>query len=808
MIITCEECDSSFVLDDRLLKPSGSKVRCTSCRNIFVAYPGQPDPKPPAPVVRKKVSAKKTIKKKETPVQVAELPIEPSSDDPDLTKAVNQIVEGELVFSDEELNIKPAPKSKPVVEEVPDEIPAIEVDDAEDDEEILDFSDFELDMEESDLPVQSTDDFTVVDDDDDLDFSDLDDELSADQQVNAGDELDLQLDAEEENLDLELSFDDDGDLNLDIEEDIEPDLPVDPVESFDDELDFSDLELELDDDAASPPEIEEPGTVDDLQFDFDLEEDPEEPGTVDDLDLDLDFDSGDEPETLMVEDEFDFSDLEAELDDNTQDGPAEIEDLDLDLDLDMDEPGTMALDDDDLDLSDFELDLDLDEEPPAVPVNDEPELSFTEDDSPIDEELDFSDLAGMLENDLPAQDTPSADDDDLDLDLDLALDDDGDPELATEAPAQAKADGNEELDFSDLENILDTVESEDTPGINNRPDEDIELELDLDMDDGLDDDLELSADDINDDESFDFSDVEAMLEADDNLDEGEDLELDFDDADDDLADIDFGDDGDMDLQLSMEDDELEDTISFDEIGTKEKVASEDIDSASIDKTMRVAKDKKKPKKVKPKRRASGKGKLIIKLFFLIILLLVITLGVFLSRGKIDNATQFKLPEIAPVEDLRKIIIDADIPFISDWVRIKPKDPKGINDLSVSNITSDYVTNEVIGADIYVIKGKIQNGYANTRNSLSLKCSLKNAGGQIIKSKIFYAGHDIEESKLKTIDIDSLNRIIKKRLGTDNTNAKVRPGQILPFTVVFSDITDEVTDFLVEPASSFQGAAMK
>ncbi|MDL1962958.1 MAG: zinc-ribbon domain-containing protein [Deltaproteobacteria bacterium] len=39
MIITCNECDTRFNLDESLLKQTGSKVRCSKCKNIFTAYP-------------------------------------------------------------------------------------------------------------------------------------------------------------------------------------------------------------------------------------------------------------------------------------------------------------------------------------------------------------------------------------------------------------------------------------------------------------------------------------------------------------------------------------------------------------------------------------------------------------------------------------------------------------------------------------------------------------------------------------------------------------------------------------------------
>jgi len=39
MIIQCEECRTKFNIDETLLKNEGSKVRCSLCKHIFVAYP-------------------------------------------------------------------------------------------------------------------------------------------------------------------------------------------------------------------------------------------------------------------------------------------------------------------------------------------------------------------------------------------------------------------------------------------------------------------------------------------------------------------------------------------------------------------------------------------------------------------------------------------------------------------------------------------------------------------------------------------------------------------------------------------------
>jgi predicted Zn finger-like uncharacterized protein len=45
MIITCEKCNTSFELDENLVKEAGSKVRCTNCDNVFIAKPQARSPK-------------------------------------------------------------------------------------------------------------------------------------------------------------------------------------------------------------------------------------------------------------------------------------------------------------------------------------------------------------------------------------------------------------------------------------------------------------------------------------------------------------------------------------------------------------------------------------------------------------------------------------------------------------------------------------------------------------------------------------------------------------------------------------------
>ncbi|WP_459924579.1 DUF3426 domain-containing protein [Desulfatiferula olefinivorans] len=713
------------------------------------------------------------------PPQAAPAPVRAvhGDDDPDLTQAVEQIVEDDLSFTDEELGItatsvsprverprEPQAPAAPVAAQPPADEPA-PVEEAAD-EDILDFSDFELDMDEevlpSDAPAEAADDLS-------LDFEDTGIEAPAD----ADDGLDLDLESDEE------------------------------------ELDFSDLELELGggsdelaatDVVGSTVDREEIGSadtmvVDDAELDFsdlDLVEDAE----AEDLDLSLD-EVSEQTETLMSDDELDFSDLERELDgtlDSADDQPADVGDLDLDLDLDQaeDEPETVLMGDDDLDFSEFELDLEEDQEPGPT------EEKSVE--AAAEEELDFSDLAGVLESDEPIPDLPDRDED---IDLELDFDDDEAPA----AKAKGQAQEEEELDFSDLEDLLDDLDEGADHGAQ-APD-DLKLELDEAMDEDLDFEPVKTKAAAPADDDLDFSDVEAMLGTDD---QDEDLDLDLgtkkpvsgfdeDEADLELA-LDDDDDSDIELELDLGEDEAAEMDETDD----DEAASEM--PAAADKASKAAKaDAGKKDKKAPKRKAKGGGGLIVKLVVTLIVVLLLALGVYLSREKIEDMTGFAVPAVAPLEGLRDSIGAMGIPGISDWVKPAPKDPQGKLFLKTSGITGKIIVSPTLG-DLFVITGKVQNNYQGTRNSISLVGKLFGEGGKVAQSKLFYAGNVIPEEELITMDEEIIKKRLQNRLGDNGVNAKVRPGQIVPFMVVFTNFSQNLTEFSVETGGSFQGAAIQ
>lgn len=773
MIITCGECDSSFVLDDKLIKPNGSKVRCSNCMNIFLVYPAveetvsEPEP-PKAP----------KVERKETPAAIPQ-------DDPDLSKALAEVDDEELDFTNEELGIKDdaqAVPAKAIADEPASEIPdSDEV--SEDDEGILDFSDFELDMDEEDLPPEVA---AVEDDADDLE---LDFDMDEEPELEGGEEeLDLSLDDDEE-----LDF---SDLALELEGDDEsPDM--EPTR----ELNISDLPGEID---SADTVVMEEAELDFSEIDFGEEDEAGAPPPVPEEDMDLGMDK---TESLM-DDELDFSDLERELD-GVLDEPASEDELDLELASGVEdaEPETILMDEEDLDFSEFEFETD-------ETGTDAPDQS-KDAAQVIEDELDFSSLADILDSDAPPEDIPG-DPEEIDLELDLDLDSEDSP--AMESAVAEEDDEEEELDFSDLENILDDMDEGAAGGLEG-PDEDVKLELDESIDDS--DDLKGEKPMAEAEEDLDFSDVEAMLDVDDDPDLDLDIDLDaeaekdlsFDTDDDELSlGLDDEDGGDIELELDMDDESSADEEP--EAEEDEEYDEEPADLSAIPAPVlddeydeKTADDKKKARK-KAKRKAKGKGGKILKwILVIIILAALICFGIYMVRDTFEKTTGVSLPEIKALDDLRTSIGNMDIPGISSLVKPSPQDPQGKLFLKTSGINGKVVVSTKVG-ELFVITGKIKNDYPETRNSLNLVGKLFGEGGKVVQSKLFYAGNVIPEEELLTMDEDLIKKRLQNRLGDNGINAKVRPGQIVPFMVVFTNLSESLTEFSVEVAGSYQGAAIK
>ena len=517
MYITCEQCSTIFRLDETRLKPTGSKVRCSQCGNLFIARPATaPEPEGfHAPAMSQPAPAAKPSR--------AEDPFDQELEGIDLAE-LDSILEQDRSEDFSDTLADDAAGSVGLAAEEP-----IALDEADLD---LDFeSALELGKEDETRAAVDTPDR----EDEELDL-DMDFELAAEGPPVAREtSTESELSPDELDMDFEL----DGDANLESAAE-----PASTADSGATDL-AEDIEMALDDfeEALGRPE-EAP--VDDLthdviadedlslDMDFDLEEESAASGTADEnLELSLDEGTEDRSEQKQEEvaDDLDLSDLGSVLD---EDAPpsADIDIADEDLELSLDEDAPM----------------DIDEGPAHELESDSPQGARSDQQMASEmqtEDIDLTDLDDLLDEDDQHEQTADMED------VELSLDEDIESVLEAEPPLEPETDTNntsemvgDDLDLAGLDDLLDEVDEvadqpenedlelslDDRPEAEGRADqkadgelgdlEDLEFELDAEFEDKpvskavAEEQSAESASQHEEDEELDLSDIEQMLEDD------------------------------------------------------------------------------------------------------------------------------------------------------------------------------------------------------------------------------------------------------------------------------------------------------
>jgi len=567
-------------------------------------------------------------------------------------------------------------------------------------------------------------------------------------------------------MDLDLLLDQDAE-NQEGDEISDDDLAM--VESK--ELDLSDLELESDEAPAAETVSGEDSEDMDLDLLLDQDAENQEGDEIADAGIALE-----ETETL------DLSDLDLESDDAMAAETASGEDSeDLDLDLGL-EPETIAGDveniADELDLSDLEeiIDSEPDEQAENTPDALEPDLELKDDQEPQaadstaaaedDDELDFSNLDKLLESGETLEASGEGDDaDELDLQFDIDEPVDG----VVDTPASGDTgDVNHEDDLLDIEKMLE--ENEDTA------DEDLNspLEMDAALDDASkgDDDLEL-----------DF-DLESELQEKEDLFDGsatadEQLESNLLTSDErgtsDEAGIEEG---------EFEDEELQGAVTTDEFATDELLETSDAYNLTDDPPSAPAAMMPKSRSKKP--------------------VLVALLLLFLAGGIliVPNMLGIKIPYISDIKIPYLSDLDIKIPYLSDKLNPKEKDVAGnLKMTPLGGTISARFVNDSQGNPRFVIHGKIKNDYDHPRSFIKVTGKIYQKSGKLAKTESVYCGNVLSDSELTGMKIAAINKRLHNRFGDKRSNLKVKTGKTIPFMIVFDKLPQNLDEYTVEVEGS-------
>ncbi len=887
MIITCEECNSSFNVSDSLIKESGSKVRCSKCDNVFVAYPQLSDDELALEADEPLPGQNENLELEDLDSALGDFLNEDKEDDEETEAPTAYSATEEIELDLDDFDNTPEPESKNALQETDGEL-ELDLDFDQDDDsgpvlsqeeaagdELPDLGDLEdLDDIEDIEDLGALDEAGLTEEENDSGFEDL--ELEMENEAG-GESEDGELELEEEGgLDLtglgleeeDLSTlekqpaaeSEESDLGLDLEldtadqngrEDAGADLEVEDA----DELDLTDLELAIDNEAdtaaAGKPESENSA----------LARKAEHPLGIEDSDAGLEMEEADE---------LDLSDFELDMEDDTvseEASAAGSDDLDFDLDLDFEseagadgrdaETETAESDADELDLSDLSDIMDEAAAPTADSQPDELNLelelesdgrtaeeatAMTDNSEGVDE-LDLSDLGDFMETgETPAKQTAAEDtvqDLELDLDLDMA---------ESPSAADAAANAGDELDFSDLEQLLESDETPTVEAADNKNTDELELQFDLDESSGGEP-AAAAGQDGEAAQEDDFLDIEQMLE------EGEattseqpsdyaaditDLPLEMEAA---LDDASKGAEAELELDFDLEselqekedmfdrgpsdDQQLEsnllasDEVDFlEEAGIQETqfqdgpetsvVGTDDFASDELGATQgaygathvlpaagddSAAEAEEFYEEEPPLRRSGGRSK---KPVLVVLLLLVLGVGVII----VPNMLGIKIPYISDIKIPYLSDLQVKIPYLSDWLNPEGQDVAGnLKLIPLGNtINGKFVANSRIG-QIFVIQGEIRNDYDHPRSHIKVTGKLFQKGNKMAQKATVYCGNVLSDSELAAMDMTTIRKRLMNPAGDRRIDLKVKTGNMVPFMIVFDHLPGNLDEFSVEVAGS-------
>ncbi len=442
MIITCEACNTRYDVNEDLIKPQGTKMRCSACGKVFTAYPG--------PVSDESSSVEVGLDQLEETTGFEET-AESVTDESGFE--TYQETETEEIDLDELEKTTAFEESEMVSagadEYTDDDFGDLDLEETETFEDDLEglLGDFDEDAGDEDAGLETQDEDGTKE----IGMTDLEKTLAADfggdesaagREAALGEDLDEE-DDEEFDLDLDITAEEEPGIDQDsaeagaLEEEFELDLDIEEPDAVDAQKDDEEFEIDLVESDDMPEATEALEQMDTEEFGFDLEEDDsafdsfeeetkaaeDAEKATDDFAVELDLGAADEPDAMEEETaadadqetlDFDLDDLDEFEEKTAESAVAEGEEVDIDFDLDLDleeadqsgktadeQEDTVSAEEDEFDLTDVEAFLDMEHE--------------TREQTADDDDLEEFDLGFDIDEERSPEETAAERDFDIDL---------------------------------------------------------------------------------------------------------------------------------------------------------------------------------------------------------------------------------------------------------------------------------------------------------------------------------------------------------------------------------------------------------
>jgi len=120
-----------------------------------------------------------------------------------------------------------------------------------------------------------------------------------------------------------------------------------------------------------------------------------------------------------------------------------------------------------------------------------------------------------------------------------------------------------------------------------------------------------------------------------------------------------------------------------------------------------------------------------------------------------------------------------------------------------DIDSAFVKNVKAGK-LFMITGKIKNGYSDARSYIRVTGKLYAKGKILVQKETVFCGNFLSDIELSNLELPAIKKRLSNRLGDNNSNIQVKPGQGLPFMIVFGNLPGNLEEFAIEAEGSVPG----
>ena len=148
----------------------------------------------------------------------------------------------------------------------------------------------------------------------------------------------------------------------------------------------------------------------------------------------------------------------------------------------------------------------------------------------------------------------------------------------------------------------------------------------------------------------------------------------------------------------------------------------------------------------------------------------------------------------------EVPIISKIPFISDYFKPKVSDPNGSLKIDTLDVNSKFLLNVKEGK-LFVITGRVKNGYPDVRRFISINGKLYKKGKILAQTEKVFCGNVLSDIELSNIELEAIKKRLSNRAGDNKSNMEIKPGGELPFMLIFSNLPEDLEEFSIEVAGS-------